>query len=128
LDSPYYLLVRYYMNKRITELAVEAGMIVGEYNGFDMTRLMPKERRFAELIVRECVAQCEKNAEHPYLGPGSKLSAFNIREHFGVEELPVCKHDWYSAKNPVVKNGSICVICGAIDAREPEELKNERTN
>jgi hypothetical protein len=42
--------------------------------------------KFAELIVRECIAQCEKNAEHEYLGAGSKLSAFNIREHFGVEE------------------------------------------
>jgi hypothetical protein len=42
-------------------------------------------KKFAELLVKECVAQCEKNAEHPYLGPGSKLSAFNIKEHFGVE-------------------------------------------
>jgi len=41
--------------------------------------------KFAELIVRECIAQCEKNAEHEWLGAGSKLSAFNIREHFGVE-------------------------------------------
>jgi hypothetical protein len=44
------------------------------------------QQRFAELIVRECIAQCEKNAEHEWLGSGSKLSAFNIREHFGVEE------------------------------------------
>ena len=41
--------------------------------------------KFAELIVQECVAQCEKNVDHEYLGPGSKLSAFNIKEHFGVE-------------------------------------------
>ena len=40
------------MNQRIRELAVEAGMIVGEANGFDMTRLMPREVKFAELIVR----------------------------------------------------------------------------
>ncbi|NDB61807.1 hypothetical protein EB001_25715, partial [bacterium] len=43
------------------------------------------QEKFAELIVRECIAQCEKNAEHIWLGSGSKLSAFNIKEHFGVE-------------------------------------------
>jgi hypothetical protein len=41
------------MNERIKELAIEAGMIVGEANGFDMTRLMPREVKFAELIVKE---------------------------------------------------------------------------
>ena len=53
-----------------------------EYGGGDM--VWPME--FAELIVRECIAQCEKNKDHEWLGSGSKLSAFNIREHFGVEE------------------------------------------
>ena len=47
------------MNERIKQLAVEAGMIVGEPNGFDMTRLMPKEVKFAELIVRECINKIE---------------------------------------------------------------------
>ena len=42
--------------------------------------------KFAELIVRECIAQCEKNVDHEYLGWGSKLSAFNIKQHFGVQE------------------------------------------
>ena len=32
------------------------------------------------------IAQCEKNADHEWLGSGSKLSAFNIKEHFGVEK------------------------------------------
>ena len=41
--------------------------------------------KFAELIVKECIAQCEKNKDHEWLGSGSKLSAFNIGEHFGVE-------------------------------------------
>ena len=41
--------------------------------------------KFAELIVRECIAQCEKNKDHEWLGSGSKLSSFNIREHFGVK-------------------------------------------
>jgi len=73
------------MNERIRELEDQAGYIQvddrfsGGYITFDI-------EKFALLIVRECIAQCEKNAEHSYLGPGSKLSAFNIREHFGVAE------------------------------------------
>ena len=74
------------MKSRIKEIAVEAGLISAEYNGFDRTNLTESENKFAKLLVKACIAQCEKNAEHPYLGPGSKLSAFNIKEHFGVEE------------------------------------------
>ena len=48
--------------------------------------LIFSKEKFAELIVKECIAQCEKNAEHEWLGSGSKLSAFNIKQHFGVEE------------------------------------------
>ena len=65
------------MNERIKQLAVEAGMIVGEPNGFDMTRLMPKEVKFAELIVRECA----EIAEAGWAAPG-----IQIKRHFGVEE------------------------------------------
>jgi len=43
-------------------------------------------QKFTKLIVQECIAQCEKNKDHEGLGSGSKLSAFNIKEHFGVEE------------------------------------------
>jgi hypothetical protein len=62
------------MNERIKQLAIEAGMIVGEANGFDMTRLMPKEVKFAELIVRECAQFTD-----------SDIRKF-ILKHFGVEE------------------------------------------
>ena len=62
------------MNQRIKQLAVEAGMIVGEPNGFDMTRLMPKEVKFAELIIEEC---CD------YV---RAIDAMEIKKHFGVEE------------------------------------------
>jgi hypothetical protein len=67
------------MNERIQELAVEA--TTEEADGFKYF----DKAKFAELIVKECIAQCEKNAEHEWLGSGSKLSAFNIKEHFGVE-------------------------------------------
>ena len=72
------------MNDRIKELAIEAGMIVGEANGFDMTRLMPREVKFAELIIRECADVANdhnEQAEGAHLGVGRI-----IKEHFGVEQ------------------------------------------
>ena len=71
------------MNERIKQLAVEAGMIVGEPNGFDMTRLMPKEVKFAELIVRECLDVINQSN-----GVGDddviKISK-DVEKQFGVE-------------------------------------------
>jgi hypothetical protein len=78
------------MNERIRELAEQAGITTNidtDYYEKDMNKWVDYfSEKFAKLIIRECVAQCEKNAEHPYMGPGSKLSAFNIKEHFGVTE------------------------------------------
>jgi hypothetical protein len=44
------------MNKLIKELAIKSGLIVGESNGFDRTMMTPAERRFADLIIQECIA------------------------------------------------------------------------
>jgi hypothetical protein len=84
------------MNERIKELAIEAGMIVGEANGFDMTRLMSREVKFAELIVRECLAhgkltqsQAVMNGSEEYnAGREMGIEVFmnQIKLHFGVEE------------------------------------------
>jgi len=71
------------MNERIRDLAKDCDLDWHRHWNDDNSNRLEK---FAELIVRECVAQCEKNAEHTYLGLGSKLSAFNIKEHFGVDE------------------------------------------
>ena len=76
------------MNERIKELAVEAGMIVGEPNGFDMTRLMPKEVKFAELIIRQC-AQIAKEVdgdEGDDYQSGRTWAGIDVLKHFGVEE------------------------------------------
>ena len=111
------------MNSQIEKLALECG---AWHQVYESKRFMHDHNfdieKFAELIVAECIGIADE-----YDGVGSTIVS-RIEKHFGVEELDVCKHDWYSAKNPVVQNGSVCVICGAIDAREPEELKNERTN
>jgi len=70
------------MNERIRELAVEAGIISAEYNGFDPTGLTKAQRKFAELIVRECA-----DIANAGIDPAeSHLIGNNILEHFGVEE------------------------------------------
>jgi hypothetical protein len=82
------------MNDKIKQLAKEAGYYLYDLTETHECKTVETDskdewitlEKFAELIVRECIAQCEKNAEHSYLGPGSKLSAFNIKEHFGIEE------------------------------------------
>ena len=74
------------MNERIDKLIDQSGF--GSYAEIPDTYIVHKNDlvEFAELFVKECIAQCEKNVDHEYLGWGSKLSAFNIKQHFGVEE------------------------------------------
>ena len=74
------------MNERIKEIAKQAHKDVIKNTPLLYSPKELYEQKFAELIVRECIAQCDKNADHEWLGSGSKLSAFNIKEHFGVEE------------------------------------------
>ena len=70
------------MNERIKELAIEAGVISAEYNGFDPTGLTTSQRKFAKLIVRECI---ELNKQELAFNAFERL--LNIyKEHFGVEE------------------------------------------
>jgi hypothetical protein len=68
-------------------------------------------KKFANLIVREAIMAL-------YEDDGATHHERLLTEHFGI-----CNHEWVSAKNPVVVNGSICIKCGAIDPREPEELR-----
>ena len=70
------------MNERIQQLASEAGLL------FQSDKLSYEERKFAELIVKECnnlnkqvITQC--NLEH-YLIFDRIVNKY--QEHFGVEE------------------------------------------
>jgi hypothetical protein len=92
------------MNDKIKELAIEANLISPESNGFDSTRLSISQQKFAELIVRECIGQCQRewydlNNTKPVenetardigIRVGQKtgvLKCINqINKHFGVEE------------------------------------------
>jgi len=73
------------MNEHIKLLKEQAMEWVPNMADPDTKIRLLNAEKFALLIVRECIAQCEKNAEHEWLGSGSKLSAFCIKEHFGVE-------------------------------------------
>jgi hypothetical protein len=68
------------MNERIKELAIEAGMIIGDISNFDMAAIMPKESKFAELIVQKCADIGEQYAD------GNYEVRNQILEHFGLEE------------------------------------------
>jgi len=68
------------MNKRIKELAIEAGIYTNE------SKLLHK---FAELIVRECANQCDLLLDHKISSEwarGTHDCSKAIRKHFGVEE------------------------------------------
>lgn len=77
------------MSKPIEQLAVEAGLIASEYNGFDRTKLTKAESRFAELIVKECCSVIERRYKYHTGTPVSfwELSQDAqdaINEHFGI--------------------------------------------
>jgi hypothetical protein len=73
------------MNKRIKELAEQAGFKTDKldhlFGGDDI-------EKFAELIIKECVAICEDTEGDPSADSrwGRRCCALEIREHFGVEE------------------------------------------
>ena len=67
------------MNERIKELAIEAGVISAEYNGFDPTGLTTAQRKCAELIIAECIAAHEDDY-------GADIIGDVLKKHFGVEE------------------------------------------
>ena len=71
------------MNKRIKQLAQEAGMYV-DLNGNPWPKWMSAEecevayKKFAELIIRECMSNLYLN--------GYDDAMIQIQRHFGVEE------------------------------------------
>jgi hypothetical protein len=72
------------MNERIKQLMLEAGYAAPE--------LAERANKLVELIVRECVEQCNINfvgtvGTHPSAhNRGVKKCIDNIKEHFGVLE------------------------------------------
>jgi hypothetical protein len=73
------------MNERIRQLAEQAGMIIGDASEFDMAKFMPKEVKFAELIVRECLDIVNRKEYSYHEADPLWETAQLIKEHFGVE-------------------------------------------
>ena len=83
------------MNERIKELAEQAGLTTVA-DVYLMKKYMPNEVKFAQLIVEECVAQCEfvaGQAEITNTGEMARKTkatadscAQMSKQHFGVEE------------------------------------------
>lgn len=73
---------------KIQELAIEAGIISAEYNGFDPTGLTKAQRKFAELIVEECIQaiQNESMNSSDEFEHGLRFAEGAILDHFGVKE------------------------------------------
>jgi len=76
------------MNKRIKQLAEQASH--QSPDGYPVTIPYSKDfaKKFAELIVRECVAICQDvdGEDSIEAKSGRQDCAVEIREHFGVEE------------------------------------------
>jgi len=77
------------MNKRIRELADEAGLRFTQLMSNPMVPIVDGREtdlaKFAELIVRECSQISRDHQRNYYESHGDRI-AKKIKEHFGVEE------------------------------------------
>lgn len=71
------------MNERIRELAEQAGMNIVDDKFSTYGKFAKK---FAELIIKECLDQCYNRGMNNEMYAGQLKAAAYIEEHFGVEE------------------------------------------
>jgi hypothetical protein len=74
------------MNERISKIAQEADAWCDKYYFGDKFYDIEWEKKFAELIVRECLDQCYNRGMNDELYNGQLKAAAYIEQHFGVEE------------------------------------------
>jgi hypothetical protein len=80
------------MNERIRELAEQADPEHWHkrwYSGINPRVMDPEIKKFAELIVQECVMLCDKVYEqndNVKIQAGATFCREDIKQHFGVEE------------------------------------------
>ena len=73
------------MNERIDELMIQAGARFEFLHGVHYDDF--QYRKFAELIVRECIDIAQDRANFPGFPPNDVNDIIDeIKEHFGVEE------------------------------------------
>lgn len=73
------------MNDRIRKIAIEADAWCDKYYFGDKFYDIEWEKKFAELIVRECLNQCYYRGMNDELYEGQLKAASYIEQHFGVE-------------------------------------------
>jgi len=85
------------MNERILELLVQSGLLIN-VSEYRVNELDPNIKKFAELIVRECVHTLIDNTPERYINEAAEEDwdrgydramrdcVHHIQEHFGVEE------------------------------------------
>ena len=81
------------MNERILDICIEAGINTWPFNEVGFISLDESELvKFAELIVRECIAQCESQNTIITTATGTTHwgqisdAVEQIKQHFGVKE------------------------------------------
>ena len=73
------------MNERIKELIKQACIEVPHGREWDVTFEYFDKEKFAEMIVRECIAQCWSVSELEHKGDVISECSKRMRKHFGVE-------------------------------------------
>jgi hypothetical protein len=73
------------MNERYKELEKQC---TEQKIDYDVGKMYDQvdHRKLAELIVRECIAQCEQFLDDPDFTIGAMRCAIQLSQHFGVEE------------------------------------------
>ena len=77
------------MNERIRKIAIEADAWCEKYYFGDKFYDIEWEKKFAELIVRECANHCDLLLDHKISSEWSRGThdcSRAIKKHFGVEE------------------------------------------
>ena len=76
------------MNEKIRELAEQANWLFADKVTGEFTDYDKRIQKFAELIVKECVAICQDTDGEDNINArsGRQDCAVEIKEHFGVEE------------------------------------------
>ncbi len=73
------------MNERIRELAEEAGLNMW-VNGNNEVEFSENEKRFAELIVKECAKFLDENSGYDESNNSWHPQPEDLLQHFGVQE------------------------------------------
>ena len=120
------------MNERIQELAAEAGLYV-DLNGSPWPRAMSAEecevayKKFAELIVAECLAQVARVddmlEDEPAQHAAVAWMASSIADHFGVAK-PQSDWDQAAAAFIAAEDKKVASRYGYVPKLHPSEWKD----